>query len=113
MIPKKTKKYQKVLRKPTTQGGEKTTRRPHFPLSWLSGGASWHKCVTLWIRGAKKQHSGPPKAEKNGLGTKNTHKILPGGCPKEAQRSIRARKITRGNKNTTERHNRAAGSPKT
>ena len=53
------------------------------------------------------------KSPKNGPGRKNTQKILPGSCPKETQRSTRARKITRGNKNTTERHNRAAGSPKT
>ena len=109
----KNAKVTKSASKTDHRGGGKSTWRPYLPPGWLFGGASWHKCVILWIRGAKKQHSGPPKTPKNGPGTKNTKKILPGGSPKESQRSIRACKITRGNKITTERHNRAVVSPKT
>ena len=45
-----------------------------MPPSWRSGGANWHKCVTLWIRGAKKEHSGPPEAKKSVLDIKKHRK---------------------------------------
>ena len=71
-----------MSRKPTTEGGGKSTRRPYLPPSWLSGGASWHKCVTLWIRGAKKQHSGLQKPKKTVQERKTHAKFCPEGAQK-------------------------------
>ena len=113
MIPKKTKKQQKVVRKPTTEGGGEIDMLTLFAAELV---VWWRQLAQMWdlvIRNAKNEHTGPPKAQKKSPGPKKTQKILPGSWPKQIQRSTRARKITRGNKNTTERHNRAAGSPKT